>query len=105
MAESAAWQQLSAWFRSSYRLLLVLLLMWKSFSRSPHTSAKKYYLDGFKEDQRIQKRSDVFDIVQIIAQLLDGILNRSSIRIADLGPTGQPRPDEMPFRIIGDNLF
>src|SRR5678809_415343 len=52
-------------------------------------SSKQNYLDGFKHNYRIKKQPLVFDVKEIVLQLLPGIFNRSAIRILDLRPTGK----------------
>src|SRR5579863_9478989 len=61
---------------------------------------EQHHFGGVKHDQRIQRRSEILNVVQIIFQLDDRVLNAVAVLMIDLRPSRDPRPDAMPLAVI-----
>src|SRR6476661_9764786 len=59
--------------------------------RSAGTGLKQHGADRFECDQRIEADGHVLDVVEIVLQLLGGILNGRAIAKLDLSPSREPR--------------
>src|SRR5690606_6674208 len=57
------------------------------------------------EDQQIKERRIILGIIEVIFQLVPGILDRSAIGIVDLRPARDARLHHMAFRIVTQMLL
>src|SRR6266487_2204792 len=55
--------------------------------------------DGAKDDLQIQPWRRVFDVVEVVLELVQRVLGAGAVGIIDLRPAGQPRFDEMPLAV------
>src|SRR5690348_6459624 len=67
----------------------------KAWHSSSTTLAQYDHFNGIDQNDDIEKQAMVFYIIEIVLQLLDCILHRSTILITYLRPTGYPRLDAM----------
>src|SRR5499427_10478052 len=59
----------------------------------------------FKQNDRVEKRRLVFDVIKIVLKFLPRVFERRAIGVTDLRPTGQPRFHQMELGVIRDALF
>src|SRR5262249_1848346 len=76
---------------------------WKNECHLPAIS-KQHDPDGLEDNPDVEEERDVFDIVEIVLQFLNRVLHRRAVAVIDLGPTGQPRLDQMALG-VELNLF
>ena len=62
-------------------------------------------MDGFEHRAPIQKQGKIADVIEVEAQLLDGVLEVFAVRIVDLRPAGDAGPDQVTEVIVGNLLF
>src|SRR4029453_3145621 len=83
---------------------------WRRTSRSPlapaarssRASPRDDGLDGLEDDDDVERHLQVLDVVQVVLQLLDGVLNAGAVRIADLRPAREPRLQHVTLAVIRD---
>src|SRR5262245_17951703 len=59
----------------------------------------------FKQNDRVEERRLVFDVIKIVLKFLPRVFERRAIWVTDLLPTGQPRLHQMALGVIRDELF
>src|SRR4051812_2760986 len=59
-------------------------------------------LGGVKEDLQIQTDGKMLDVVQVVFELVAGLLEAGRIGKADLRPAGDPRRHEQAQVVVGD---
>src|ERR1700722_4566335 len=69
----------------------------RSSLRAP---AQQYDLDGLEHDQNVQADRSVLNVEKIELQFFLGVLNRISVLVADLRPTGNSRTHHMADPVI-----
>ena len=57
--------------------------------------AEEHHVDGFEHRAPIQKQGKIANIIEVEAQLLDGVVEVLAIRIIDLRPAGDAGPDQV----------
>src|SRR3990167_2513556 len=62
-------------------------------------------LDRVQQDQEIQEEGEVLDVVEIVLELLEGILQRGPVAVAHLRPAGDPRLHGEAFQVERDLLL
>src|SRR3972149_4861109 len=55
------------------------------------SSGEKNDLDRVDQDQQIQEEREVLDVVEIVLELLEGVLHRGSVAVSHLRPARDPR--------------
>src|SRR5882672_460488 len=59
----------------------------------------------FEQDESVEHRRLIFDVVEIVLMFFPRVLDRSPIGVADLRPSGQPRFDQVTLGVIRNSLF
>eukprot|EP01041_Mallomonas_annulata_P019862 gene19862-39402_t len=72
--------------------------------RSASALSQQHHLHRVDQDQQVEEEAVVLHVVQVVLQLLDGIINGRAILVADLGPAGHARLDAVPHRVERDVL-
>src|SRR5574340_927035 len=72
--------------------------------RLAHALSPQHDLCGLEQDHQIEEQAVVLDVVEVVLQLVHGILVGRAIGVAHLGPPGDARFDGMTYTVIGDFL-
>ena len=67
---------------------------------SPRPPAPEDYFYSLQENVKIQKRRKIFDIEKVVLYFFQGIVNRCSMLVINLGPPGNSRPYRVSERKI-----
>jgi hypothetical protein len=54
------------------------------------TVTRQHHPNRLEKNHRIKEQGVVFHVVEIVLQFVDGIINRRTILVANLGPTRDP---------------
>src|SRR5882762_7846542 len=71
---------------------------------SARALAEERHLGRLHQDDEIEQQAVVLDVVEVILQLLHGILLGRSVRIAQLRPAGDPGLQAMPLEVVRNLL-
>src|SRR5215510_11413935 len=55
-----------------------------------------------EDDEEVQRKRHVLDVEQVVLELLDGVFLAGSVGIADLRPSGQSWPYDVPLAVERD---
>src|SRR5437762_649613 len=72
--------------------------------RSPSAGTKQHHPDGLDQNQQIEQKRMVLDVIKIVFELLDRLFEIAAVGVAYLCPTGQSWLDAMPDGIERDLL-
>src|SRR5262245_4736187 len=73
--------------------------------RSRRSAGEEDHLDGLDDDEEVQKQRAVLDVVQVVLELLAGLLERCAIVVPHLRPPGDPGSDDVPEHVERDSLL
>src|SRR5713101_6879249 len=66
--------------------------------------AEQHNLDGLEHDHHVEAERHVLEVIEIVLQLLFGVLKAVAVLVAHLGPTCDSRPDRIAYS-VKRNLF
>src|SRR5216684_429901 len=74
-------------------------------SRCLSTTGEEDDLNRVQQDEEIQEKGKVLDVVEIVLQLLERVVDRSAIAILDLGPAGDSWLHGEALHVVRDLLL
>src|SRR6266542_2491790 len=76
-----------------------------NFIASARETPEEHNPGCFEQDEGVEHRRLIFDVVEVVLMFFPRVLERSAIVVADLRPSGQPRFDQVTLGIIRNSLF
>src|SRR5262245_21356231 len=67
---------------------------------STRETPKEHNPRRFEQDENVEHRRLIFDVVEVVLMFFPRVLQRSAVGVADLRPSGQPRFNQAPLRVI-----
>src|SRR5262245_45442896 len=77
----------------------------RPYSGSARETPEEHNARRFQEDDDVENRRLIFDVVEVVLMFFARVLERSAVGVTDLRPSGQSRFDQMTLGVIGDLLF
>src|SRR5215470_16765471 len=85
--------------------LLLFIISPNNFLTSARESPEEHNARRFEQDESVEHRRLIFDVVEVVLMFFPRVLERSAIVIADLRPSGQPRFNQVTLGVIRNSLF